>query len=231
MAMGIVAAVIIIAIPTVGALQRSYQSSGVGSMIAAALGNARALAAKEQKYAAVRFQPAGDPCQSDPLKVPQYMITLIYNSEPNNTAVSDSLCFSYYKGLKPVKLPVEQIVLDMYSNNAAVADNTDIQSDAQLTDAATFTIVFSPAGNLVQPEDVLVDRWHNNDDVFNDAGAGMFVRDWQTERGRNSFLICDRKKLAELPANDRYSRYLQRHKDEQMTYINAYTGSLMAGGQ
>ena len=63
--------------------------SGTRSMISAALASARAVAAREQKYAGIRFQKAYDPAGL--LKAPQYMIFIVLKKRRSTYLVHPSL--------------------------------------------------------------------------------------------------------------------------------------------
>jgi len=196
------------ALPAIRALLNSFETqSGAKTMISAALSTARAIAAKEQRYAGVRFQQdlAGN----------QYMIFIV--QDPKIMAYG----FRAIEGNKPIKLPDSIGVMDLCrvrrdynpSNyQTYIVGETTITSDAMitgqsdLTDITTFSIVFSPSGKLVIHQvrvlnrDGFVDRENTRnlefsyDDVFNKKqqvdrkhdgygkndvppGAGMFYQD------------------------------------------------------
>ena len=67
-----VALLVGLGLPAIRAFHDSFESrSGARSMISAALASARAIAAKEQRYAGIRFQKAYHP--QGPLEADQYM--------------------------------------------------------------------------------------------------------------------------------------------------------------
>ncbi|MHC4704252.1 MAG: prepilin-type N-terminal cleavage/methylation domain-containing protein, partial [Planctomycetota bacterium] len=95
---GTIAVLAVVAVPAVRSFLHSFESqSGTKAMIQAALGSARAIAAKEQHYAGIRFQKAYDP--EGPLKASQYMVFVV--QDPDISAWG----FRAVKGLKPMKLP------------------------------------------------------------------------------------------------------------------------------
>jgi len=186
-------------LPAVRALLNSFESgSGAKSMISATLASARAIAAREQRYAGVRFQKAYNP--QGPLSASQYMVLIV--QDPDILAYG----FRAVEGLEPIKLPKSIGVMDLmtvariYSGpiNLQLTDtviNTDalISTERDLRDTTSFSIVFSPAGKMV-----LYKVWLRNrdgipdsqgqvgsisaDDVFNklaavNAGIGMFYQD------------------------------------------------------
>lgn len=186
-------------LPAVRALLNSFESgSGAKSMISATLASARAIAAREQRYAGVRFQKAYSP--QGPLSASQYMVLIV--QDPDILAYG----FRAVEGLEPIELPESIGVMDLmtvariYSGpiNLQLTDtviNTDglISTERDLRDTTSFSIVFSPAGKMV-----LYKVWLRNrdgipdsqgqvgsisaDDVFNklaavNAGIGMFYQD------------------------------------------------------
>ena len=75
--------------------------SGTESLVSAALASARAMAAKEQHYAGIRFQQdsTGN----------QYMIFILHDFE--KTGLSPG--FRAIEGIKPIKLPENSRVMDL----------------------------------------------------------------------------------------------------------------------
>jgi Tfp pilus assembly protein PilE len=175
------------ALPAIRALLNSFQTqSGAEAMISAALSSARAIAAKDQRYAGVRFQ--------QDLSGSQYMIFVV--QDPIIMAYG----FRAVKGVKPIKLPDSISAMDLtvvVSRNEQNPANplqeiridnlllslTDSERDAlideprELSDITTFSIIFSPGGKLVihgirvRNRDGFVDSMSNTDisydDVFN----------------------------------------------------------------
>lgn len=193
-------------LPAVRALLDSFESgSGTKGMISAALASARAVAAREQRYAGVRFQTAYNP--KGPLNACQYMVFII--QDPNILAYG----FRAVEGMEPIKLPDSVAVTDLtivQARNSVNPGNplaeirlddpglTDAQRDTlidelrEFTDSTTFSIIFSPSGKLVihgirvRNRDGYVDSAANPgismDDIFNkkaqvDNGIGMFYQD------------------------------------------------------
>jgi hypothetical protein len=209
-----IALLVSLGLPAVRMLLHSFESdSGAKSMISAALSGARAIAAREQRYAGVRFQQdaAGH----------QYMIFIVHDFD--KTGLNPG--FRAVEGLKPVKLPENTNVMDLRvrTNHGASAAAAASLLDEPLTvrdlddanpanlgpdgknvylrDASTFSIVFSPAGKLVvrpvrvrnrdgiyQPDNTVAGKT-SLDDVFNspgnirNSGVGMFIQDDYAELG------------------------------------------------
>jgi type II secretory pathway pseudopilin PulG len=158
-----------LALPAVRAMVNSFQSEGgTKSIIHAALNSARTMAVMHQRYVGVRFQKAcisGDPL--DPLKgladAPQYMIFVV-SEERKVLDLANG--FRALEGHEPIKLPDTIGVMDL----TRVKSDADLDEPVELSDATTFSIVFSPSGKLVV-HDV---RVRNQDGVFrpkNDAAS------------------------------------------------------------
>ncbi len=230
----IVAMLTAFSLPAAQSLFDSMVVQGSGrAVISAALANARAIAAREQRYAGIRFQQAYPPI--DPLNAPQYMIFIIQDS------AMGAWFFRAVEGTEPIKLPDDIGVMDLrivtnrniqFLTNYAETRIDDplitpsqadswIGNNVRLTDATTFSIIFSPSGKLVV-HGIHIRNKHgqgdsasygiSSDDIFNkilqvDAGIGMFYQDdyWNSglnaypdyglgpELSRSSFLIYDRE--------------------------------------
>ncbi len=195
-------------LPAIRALLGSFETnSGTRDMLNAALSGARAIAAREQRYAGVRFQRDSEGNQ--------YMIYIVH--DPERTGLSPG--FRAAQGLKPIKLPENTRVADLmvrvdHNPTAAGAqdsqetllqvsnlDDTNTQNlgpdgkNMYVTDISTFSIIFSPNGKLViheirirnrdgmfQPDNSAATRV-SMDDIFNspeniaNLGIGKFVQD------------------------------------------------------
>ncbi|MCX5638409.1 MAG: hypothetical protein NTX52_12065 [Planctomycetota bacterium] len=200
----VIASIVLLAaigLPAIRAFIRSFESqSGTKSMISAAFASARAMAAKEQRYAGIRFQ--------QDTHGHQYMIFIVWEEPKKMDGLT--VGFRAVEGLKPIKLPdsigvmdlkivtnrddssfYKEIQLDDPTLPAAVADGW-INESRELTDTTTFSIIFSPSGKMVvhrvqvRNRNGAVDSGSNSvisgDDVFNkkaqvDAGAAMFYQD------------------------------------------------------
>ena len=102
-----VALLVGIALPGIRAMLHSFESSGgAESMISAALASARAIAAKERRYAGVRFQKVYHP--EGPLKATQYMILIVHDFD--KTGLESG--FRAVEGIEPMKLPDSVGVMD-----------------------------------------------------------------------------------------------------------------------
>jgi hypothetical protein len=201
-------------LPAVRVFLKSFESRGGGrSMISAALSSARAIAAKEQHYAGIRFQQdlAGN----------QYMVFIVHDFE--KTGLNPG--FRAVEGLKPIKLPESVGVMDLmvrinhgthwtdaedlleqplsvnYLDDANPRNLGPDQKNRFITDTSSFSIVFSPSGKLkmrdvrmrnrdgiYQPNNDLsgkfsMDGIFNSPDNITNYGVGMFIQDDYAELG------------------------------------------------
>lgn len=191
-----IALLVAIGLPAVRALLNSFESqSGTRSVISAALSSARAIAAKEQRYAGIRFQQdlAGN----------QFMVFIVHDFD--KTGLSPG--FRAVEGIKPIKLPESVGVIDLIvrinhnpgagpaADNSAEGLSVGYLDDLNpanlidygystlsgqnryiknkyLVDTSTFSIVFSPGGKLLV-HDV---RVRNSDGVYNPDNADPLPR-------------------------------------------------------
>jgi prepilin-type N-terminal cleavage/methylation domain-containing protein len=228
----IVAMFAVLAVPAFRAFMRSFEcEGGAKAMISASLSSARAIAAREQRYAGIRFQnkyqPDGKGCQ--------YMIFIIYDFDKTGWVNG----FRAVDGVAPIKLPDSVGVMDLKINpNEPIDLDSEINTSADVNDTTTFSIIFSPSGKLVI-HDVRVnnrdDSATSKDDIFNTKanvqnGIGMFFQDdylsegFYEEPSRNSFVIYDKTIFEKLNPGRRYSDYL---RDLEVVYINPYTGTII----
>ena len=242
-------------LPAVRVFLESFESRGGGrSMISAALSSARAIAAKEQRYAGIRFQQdlAGN----------QYMVFIVHDFE--KTGLNPG--FRAVEGLKPIKLPESVGVMDLMvriNHGTHWTDAEDLldepikvayldfgpdQKNRFITDTSSFSIVFSPSGKLImrdvrvrnrdgiyQPNNGLsgklsMDGIFNSPDNITNYGMGMFIQDDYAELGlgaessRNRFVIYDKIRFDKLDAENRFN-YLS---SLELVYINPYTGMIIS---
>jgi len=225
-----IAALVVLGLPAVRTFVKSFESQGsTKAMISAALASARAVAAKEQHYAGIRFQHR----YHEDGKGSQYIIFILHDFDKTELANG----FRAVEGIEPIKLP------DAVGAMEVIDRDSDIDDEDKVTDKTTFSIVFSPAGKMVI-HDVRTrnrDGETNNtseDDIFNTETnvqvnkIGMFVQDYrdgsgnhpQEELSKNSFRIYDRNLFEKVDVNRRYSDYLEHL---EAIYINPYTGTMI----
>ena len=227
---GTIALLTVFGIPAIRAFVKSFETeAGVRGMINAALSNARAIAAKEQKYAGVRFQQKW---QADNNGC-QYMIFIIHDKQD---ATDPANVFRAVPGAKPIKLPDNIGVMDLRIDGTDVVDSDEeITNDEDVNDMTAFSIVFSPSGKLVIP-DVRVTRKSSNDDIFNAGGIGMFVEDdgegdinndgFAEEPSRREFIIYDRSVFDRVNDERRWTDYLKDLAGKKI-HMSPYTGRMI----
>jgi len=225
----VIALLVTFGLPAIRTFHSSFESgASVRAMISAGLASARAIAAREQHYAGIRFQKAHNPTDANPLNATQYMVFIVHDLGRTGRANG----FRAVEGLKPIKLPDSVGVMDLYTMGASVVDDSGIDEWDKVIDTTAFSIVFSPAGKLVV-HDVRVLSQNANDSVFNDLSSSdaMFQEDsydtfpyWQ-ELSRNSFIIYDRKEFKQ--AYEKGQGYLNCLVRLVPIYINAYTGTMI----
>jgi type II secretory pathway pseudopilin PulG len=209
-----IALLLSLGLPAVRTFIHTFESgTSTRSMISAALSCARAIAAREQRYAGIRFQ--------EDSTGRQYMIFIVHDFE--KTGLNPG--FRAVEGLKPIKLPENAGVMDLmvrtnHGTSAAAAASVldeplrvqhlvdanpaNLGSDGKnlyIRDASTFSVIFSPAGKLIvrsvrvrnrdgiyQPDNAVANKT-SLDDVFNSpaniliSGVGMFIQDDYAELG------------------------------------------------
>jgi hypothetical protein len=198
---GIAALMLGLAIPTANVLLNSFESeSGAKSIISSALASARAIAAKEQRYAGIRFQKMGDP--NNPEKASQYIIFII--QDPN---IDNVFGYGYraVEGIQPIKLPDSIGVMDMtivtQRNKSNPINPTEIRIDDpvsggdsrindnfELLDTSAFSIIFSPSGKLVIQG---VRVWNRNGRTDNLSSDDVFNTIYNVESTRIAMLYQD----------------------------------------
>jgi Tfp pilus assembly protein FimT len=236
----VVALMIGLAIPAVKTFMNPMTSSaGVESMISAALSSARAIAAKNQKYAGIRFQQDKNGNQ--------YMIAII-NADPQAMG-NLTIAYIAVNGLNPIKLPESMGVMDLKFGSSDISSNNDLDDPVKVSNTTTFSVIFSPSGNLVK-EDVRVrnrdgiyqpvydDTYKTcdtNDSIFNGYDAvikgniGLFVQDdypvngYEEEKSRSSIVIFSKKEF-----NETVKKWDDYIKDLPVLYISPYTGSIIS---
>jgi len=248
----VVALLVSLGLPAARMLFNSFESqSGARAMISAAMASARAIAAREQRYAGIRFQKAYDP--TGPLRAPQYMIFIVHDFD--NTGLVSG--FRAVEGLEPIKLPDSVGVMDLMVriDRRPIPDGAenpidrligvdDFDDPVYIADTASFSIVFSPSGKMVIHNVRVRNRDgdyrplnlnDSMDDIFNSPenitnyNTGMFVQDDYAEFGlgeessRSRFVIYDRTLFDKMNKVEGFD-YLY---GLEVIYINPYTGTMI----
>jgi hypothetical protein len=230
----VVALLVAFGLPAVRTFYGSFESGGsLRGLISAGLASARAIAAKEQHYAGIRFQ--------EDLEGHQYMIFIIQdpNLRDSTGYLVPSSGFRVVEGIKPVKLPERVRVMDSmvgsFPVDLPIASDQDIDEAWEVYDATTFSVVFSPTGKLVVRNVQVLRRILTGgaiDTVFNDPiVTPMFEDDYdnstvpfQQELSRNSFVVYDKSLFDKLNGDPRFN-YLQ---SLDRVLINPYTGTIIS---
>lgn len=224
----VIALLVTFGLPAIRTFHNSFESgASVRAMISAGLASARAVAAREQHYAGIRFQ--------QDLDGHQYMIFIVHDPTLIDAEAVASPFYNYQangfrvvEGIKPVKLPEAVGVMEFVNDVGEIVEPNDI------IETTTFSVVFSPTGRLVL-RNVQVLRRNADDTVFNDPLAlvsPMFVDDYdnmfpyQREQSLNRFIVYDRNLFGRLDAAQRFA-YLQ---GLEPININAYTGTIIKLG-
>ena len=246
----------VIGLPAAKQVLNSFESSGsIRYLISAALANARAIAARHQAYAGVRFQ--------QDLEGNQYMTFIVHDSAANMGGLANG--FRRVTGYNPMKLPENVGVMDLlvrtdHNDEKVVHDVPIIDADLDdsqssnldddgrnkyLTDTTSFSIVFSPMGKLVIRDvrvrnkdgyvDTLLNTNTSSDQIFNkkdkvDAGEAMFYQDDYAERGLGQELsrnsfIIYDKRALDAVKADK--RWTDYLQHLEIIYVSPYTGRII----
>jgi len=257
--MVVVAAVAMLASLSTPAMKTLFDSmattGGAKAMISAGLATARAIAAKEQSYAGVRFQTDNP---YDPLGASQYMIFIVHDYDATGLVNG----FRAVEGIEPIKLPDNIGVMDLrvrldhvdakdpsyeWIFDSYSVDPGCLGDEVYLADTMSFSIVFSPSGKMVVHETRVRNRdaqgdspsyGDSLDDVFNKAAevdndAAMFYQDdypqfgFGAEYSRNRFIILDMEVFRNITDMAERYDYLDGTEVEDV-YINPYTGTIVS---
>ena len=247
----VIAAIVLLGsfgLPAIRSFLDSFESgTGARPVISAALASARAIAAREQKYAGIRFQKAYN--SDDPLnplggvlEAAQYMVFIVHE-EPRKMG-NLTIGFRAVEGLEPIKLPDSLGVIDL----SLIGADVDIDGPFKLNNATAFSIIFSPSGKMVIHNVRVRNRDgdyrplnlnDSMDDIFNSPeniatfNTGMFVQDDYPSLGlgqepsQRGFVIYDRREFKRAYEIRRaYSEYLIKLMPDAI-YINPYTGTMI----
>jgi len=219
--------------PSFNSMMKSQQITSTKTLIRTALTQAQVYASSNQKYAGLRFQ-------SDTKGRPH--IILIENTHDTT--------YAPIPNARPVALP-EGIGLISASIDILAPANRDLYLDDSNNDqycllgATTFTIIFSPTGQLVIKTPIVhprndFDQTMNVAAVVEAGGARFYCDGWYTDSFGNpphapvyyclsedstmGLYIYEKEPMQEANSNLRYTEYVSLL---QPLLINTYTGKLI----
>jgi prepilin-type N-terminal cleavage/methylation domain-containing protein len=249
---GIIAIMISLVMPSTNSLIQSNRETSAKNLVRSSLMQAQAYAAKERKYAGIRFQLDG--------AGRQYMIlvesTRIQLRNFYGIGVHHPLMTLYtpVDNAQPTAMPTGNVIINY--PDIDLDDNTEIE-DWELKDATRFCVLFSPSGQLVKKPAQCGPRIASADypgyeilysDYTTIEGDGIFENDQskvpseglplfgdipidptdltQVKTSQTSLLLFQLKKLEEMDPVERYD-YIMGSPESKPLMINVYTGKLI----
>ena len=240
--MAIIGIIAAMALPALNSMITGQQASAARNLIRTALAQAQAHAAKSQKYAGIRFQ-----FDKEGWRTGQQYLVLIEKAPEGNGA------YEYWAipNARPIALPKGVGVISLgYNDDSLLGDyighpyNSD-NSNPGLADATTFTILFSPSGELVSKLVQAKDR-NSSDVVFGDiamvnrpktatpgpallygdnANSETYYPSWCfREMSARGFYLYQADAMQQTSPDYRFSNYV---RSLEAVLINMYTGSLI----
>jgi len=215
--------------PSFNSMMQSQRAASAKTLIRTALTQAQIYASSQQKYAGLRFQSDADG---------RPYIILIENTHDNT--------YAPIPNVRPVALP-EGIGLISASIDLLAPASRDLYLDTSENDpicllgATTFTIIFSPTGQLVIKTPVVhprndLDQTMNIEAVVDAGGARFYCDGWYkgiapikgyyclSEDSTFGLYIYEKEPMLAVDPDARYTEYVSRLKP---VLINTYTGKLI----
>lgn len=241
----IIAIMISLTVPAINSMVQSQRQTSAKNLIRSALAQAQAYAVKERKYAGLRFQFDADGWETGK----QYIVLIekvpgVYTNE-----------YRAVENVKPTALPEGMGFISGAVDLWPFNERNDYLDDDEtstygwpftLNGATTFSIIFSPSGQLVTKEVEIHERNINDTTFGTESDASLqppivllsFDIYWdintedysigspwcQSEDSATSFYIFEKSKMADVPAEERYTQYLSSIRPE---FISIYTGKLI----
>ena len=233
----IIGLLVALAVPAVSATLRSHRWASSETMIRSALALAQAQAAQTQHYAGIRFQQAAHG--------EQYLVLIQHTGYQNE--------YIAVPNIKPTPLPKGLAALTGNTLFDTDLDETHPDGpDVNLNNASTFTIVFTPTGQLIV-KPVLINQRNIDDAVFGPHSAvydqppgtpaPLLSHDvtwgnpdeWGSpwcgqEPSTTTLYIYEKDLLEDYDPTRRYTDFVDQHRSTpglQKFVINAYTGSII----
>ncbi|MCK4628347.1 MAG: prepilin-type N-terminal cleavage/methylation domain-containing protein [Sedimentisphaerales bacterium] len=190
----IVAVLAALVLPNTMGIIRSHRAAATKNLIKNAMAQAKAHAAVTQKYAGVRFQFTKDQWQNNR----QYLVLI-----ENEPGIVLGLSSQYQKrfitvrNAKAAALPVGMGVISirdfeeaLFNLGGVVPDDNTIDGIKGIT---TFSIIFSPTGQLVSKDVCLVPR--DDLDELNNIILDTIINDMDTVDSGDALLYCDNTEI------------------------------------
>jgi len=253
--MAIIAVMALLVLPGFTRMISSNKEGAALNQIRAALVEAQVHAAQPQKYAGIRFQFEKNGWADGR----QYLVLIEninddeYRAAPNAkpTALPEGVGVIDYSML--VQYPVNQSQID--DNNYNLSDNNTNPNG--LLGSTTFSILFSPTGQLVV-KNLHIYRWDEYDQVFNNQvlvesipikgqlpppllyydnnnpSWGTKITNsalwcWYETSAKGFYIFEVNKMLQDVNPGTRWSDYIGTVEVEPVL-INMYTGTILRGG-
>ena len=237
----IISVMIGVAALNAGDILRTQRISSARNLIRNSLAQAQAYAQTNRKYAGLRFQFDRNGWDSGR----QYMVLIEKYPEGGTTyefnAIPNSKPLALPKNISVISLPLP-LKMQGFTEDQWLDD--DFAEDS-LAGSTTFSIIFSPTGQLVSK--IVEVRFRNTTDIiFNDLGpAALLYQDntdplaiyypsypkndqsatWcVTEPSALDLIICETTRLRETNMDLRYTNYVV---DLEPILINVYTGTFI----
>ena len=228
--MALMAAVLALVLPAYSLIIEGAKQSQMDNAIKAALGAARTHAIKTQKYAGVRFQFDRDGWR----KGRQYAVLI-----EKGTDLSNTYQFVAVPNIRPLTMPKGMGVI--------VESGVNFDTDDEILDGTTFSILFSPRGKL-SVLTVQMYRRDDNDTIFGNQAAvqsnpepgeppaPLLYYDnnswdqtdsvsWaEYEPSMLGLYVFDVATIGGMKPGERYDRYVSKLAP---VLINRYTGSII----
>ena len=238
---GIMVILITLVTPAFTKMFRSHRQAAASNLINSALTYAKAHAAATQQYAGLRFQFDRD----GPLNGRQYIVLI------EKAAITSQYEYRPVADRKPTPIPKGIGILSGELDSPSIVPNDYLDDSDEnpycLKGATTFTIIFSPTGQMVSrgvevrgrdQYDAVLNTIAVVDDgdalLYDDGFRGSSIRPpvWCVEEpGTSGFYIFDQTIMADLEYSDtRYTDYISRYESDptiRRVLINAYTGTII----
>lgn len=147
---GIIAIMVSLVMPAGSSMIQSHRKSSAKNLIKTSLAQAQAYAAKERKYAGIRFQLDASGRQYLILVEAKRIVISNGSVIPGAWDFYDLMdLYVPVDNVQPTAMPTGTVVLNASELDFDIDANTEVE-DWELEDATTFCVIFSPSGQLVK---------------------------------------------------------------------------------